>query len=177
MMEIQFHTKSIDLVRFAMRDIAFNLVPENVFVAPFQRFQTSLVNGTEPGVRGKVVVGIDVVELGNQGGQLEVDAANVHQDPVARGGEEVQFEGKLVDGANVLGLVAAAAALGTAAALRKEEDKLVVEVISSPLSSNEILSDACRSAPAWPPSSPCCSKQPFATSVRLAFFPWWRRRY
>ena len=97
----------IRFLRFAMRDIAFNLVPENIFVAPFQRFQTSqvatLVKAKEPGI---VVL----------------------EDPIDRGEGKADFEGKSFDGANVLGLVAAAAALGTAAALRKEEGRLVVEV-------------------------------------------------
>ena len=88
-----------DMFRFAMRDIAFNLVPENVFTAPFQRFQT-----------------LQVVTPGKE-------VANVQ-----RSRAEAHFEGKLVDGANVLGLVAAAAALGAAAAIRKEEGKMVVEV-------------------------------------------------
>ena len=44
-----------------------------------------------------------------------------------RGGED-RYNGRLVPGANVLGLVAAAAALGAAAAFKKEEGKLVVEV-------------------------------------------------
>ena len=87
------------MLRFAMRDIAFNLVPENVFTAPFQRFQT-----------------LQVVAPGNE-------VANVQ-----RSRAEAHFEGKVVDGANVLGLVTAAAALGAAAAIRKEEGKMVVEV-------------------------------------------------
>ena len=109
----------ICLPRFAMRDIAFNLVPENVFVAPFQRFQTSLVDVKEPEMNGKIVAGMDVVQPGKQEAQFEGR-------PVEVG--EAEFEGKVVAGANVLGLVAAAAALGTAAALRKEEGRLVVEV-------------------------------------------------
>ena len=149
-MEIRKGLKEKCLLRFAMRDIVFNLVPESVFVAPFQRFQTSLVNGKEPGMRGKV--GVNAVQLGNQVGPLEVDEANVleRQDPFDGEREEGQFEGKVVDGANVLGLVAAAAALGTAAALRKEEGRMVVEVRSSPLSCslNETLSHTCRSVPA-----------------------------
>ena len=44
------------------------------------------------------------------------------------GGGEDGYNGRLVPGANVLGLVAAAAALGAAAAFKKEEGKLVVEV-------------------------------------------------
>ena len=91
-----------------MRDIAFNLVPENIFVAPFQRFQTS---------HGRPV------EVGNIVGL---------EDPIDSRGE-AEFEGKAVNGANVLGLVAAAAALGTAAALKKEEGRLVVEVSSEQL--------------------------------------------
>ena len=124
----------ICLPRFAIRDIAFNLVPENVFVAPFQRFQTSLVK--ETGMTGKVVAGMDVVQHGNEEAQFE-GRPNVLglQDPIIRGGGEAEFEGKVVDGANVLGLVAAAAALGTAAALRKEEGRLVVEVSSPNCSS------------------------------------------
>ena len=157
----------IRFLRFAMRDIAFNLVPENIFVAPFQRFQTSqvatLVKAKEPGI---VVL----------------------EDPIDRGEGKADFEGKSFDGANVLGLVAAAAALGTAAALRKEEGRLVVEVrarlnfqLNLTLELNFILqlgliALACRSVPAWPLLSPCCSKQPFATSVRLDSFPSSRRR-
>ena len=120
----------IRFLRFAMRDIAFNLVPENIFVAPFQRFQTSLVKAKEPGMKGKVMAGMDLLEPGDQEDNFEIRPVEVTstvglEDPIVRGGD---FEGKSVDGANVLGLVAAAAALGTAAALRKEEGRLVVEV-------------------------------------------------
>ena len=127
----------IRFLRFAMRDIAFNLVPENIFVAPFQRFQTSqvatLVKAKEPGMKGKVMAGMDLLEPGDQeakfeGGPVEVASTVGLEDPIDRGGGEGDFEGKSVDGANVLGLVAAAAALGTAAALRKEEGRMVVEV-------------------------------------------------
>ena len=31
----------MDMLRFAMKDVMFNLVVENIFTAPFQRFQTS----------------------------------------------------------------------------------------------------------------------------------------
>ena len=73
-------------VRFAVKDVVFNLVPDNLFTTPFQRFQTS------------------VAEEG--------------------GG----YEGEVVAGANVLGMVAVAAAMGGAAALRREEGRAVVEV-------------------------------------------------
>ena len=110
-----------DMLRFAMRDIAFNLVPENVFTAPFQRFQTLQV--VPPGNE----LGMDAMESGDQEtqlvGNLAEEVANVQRSPA-----EAHFEGKVVDGANVLGLVAAAAALGAAAAIRKEEGKMVVEV-------------------------------------------------
>ena len=113
-----------DMLRFAMRDIAFNLVPENVFTAPFQRFQTLQV--VPPG-SGKNKLGMDAMESGYQEtqfvGNLAEEVANVQRSPA-----EAHFEGKVVDGANVLGLVAAAAALGAAAAIRKEEGKMVVEV-------------------------------------------------
>ena len=192
----------IRFLRFAMRDIAFNLVPENIFVAPFQRFQTSqvaaLAKAKEPGMKGKVMAGMDLLEPGDQEAKFEgrpVEVASIVglDDPIDRGGGEGDFEGKSVDGANVLGLVTAAAALGTAAALRKEEGRLVVEVrcfilqlvlilqLNFTLELNFILqlgliALACRSVPAWPLLSPCCSKQPFATSVRLDSFPLWQRR-
>ena len=107
-----------------MRDIVFNLVPENVFTAPFQRFQTLQV--VPPG-NGKNKLGMDAMESGYKEtqlvGNLAEEVANVQRSPA-----EAHFEGKVVDGANVLGLVAAAAALGAAAAIRKEEGKMVVEV-------------------------------------------------
>ena len=107
-----------------MRDIAFNLVPENVFTAPFQRFQTLQVVAP-PNAKNKL--GMDAMESGYQEtqllGNLAEEVANVQRSPT-----EAHFEGKDVDGANVLGLVATAAALGAAAAIRKEEGKMVVEV-------------------------------------------------
>ena len=104
--------------RFAMKDVMFNLVVENIFTAPFQRFQTSQA------VIGKDAqcTAMDIATIHNE--------AQVEEDPPCQvdGGEEDRYNGRLVPGANVLGLVAAAAALGAAAAFKKEEGKLVVEV-------------------------------------------------
>ena len=101
-----------------MKDVMFNLVVENIFRAPFQRFQTSQAIGGEDAQ----CTAMDFAQAQVEGKPLE--------DPPCQGdrGGEDRYNGRLVPGANVLGLVAAAAALGAAAAFKKEEGKLVVEV-------------------------------------------------
>ena len=113
----------MDMLRFAMKDVMFNLVVENIFTAPFQRFQTSQA------VIGKDAqcTPMDVATIHNE---AQVEGKPLIEDPPCQGdgGGEDRYNGRLVPGANVLGLVAAAAALGAAAAFKKEEGKLVVEV-------------------------------------------------
>ena len=110
----------MDMLRFAMKDVMFNLVVENIFTAPFQRFQTSQA------VSGKDAqcTAMDVATIHNE---AEVEGKPLIEDQGDGGGED-EYNGRLVPGANVLGLVAAAAALGAAAAFKKEEGKVVVEV-------------------------------------------------
>ena len=70
---------------------------------------------------------MDVATIHNE---AQVEGKPLTEDPPCQGdgGGEDEYNGRLVPGANVLGLVAAAAALGAAAAFKKEEGKLVVEV-------------------------------------------------
>ena len=112
----------MDMLRFAMKDVMFNLVVENIFRAPFQRFQTSQAVG----VNNAQCTAMDIATIHNE---AQVEGKPLEDPPCQgdRGGED-RYNGRLVPGANVLGLVAAAAALGAAAAFKKEEGKLVVEV-------------------------------------------------
>ena len=110
----------MDMLRFAMKDVMFNLVVENIFRAPFQRYQTS-----------QAVIGKDAqCTARDVHNEAQVEGKPLIEDPPCQGdgGGEDRYNGRLVPGANVLGLVAAAAALGAAAAFKKEEGKLVVEV-------------------------------------------------
>ena len=113
----------MDMLRFAMKDVMFNLVVENIFTAPFQRFQTSQAVG----VKDAQCTAMDIATIHNE---AQVEGKPLIEDPPCQGdgGGGDRYNGRLVPGANVLGLVAAAAALGAAAAFKKEEGKLVVEV-------------------------------------------------
>ena len=69
---------------------------------------------------------MDIATIHNE---AQVEGKPLEDPPCQGDGEgEDRYYGRLVPGANVLGLVAAAAALGAAAAFKKEEGKLVVEV-------------------------------------------------
>ena len=79
----------MDMLRFSMKDVMFNLVVENIFTAPFQRFQTSQAVG----VKDAQCTAMDIATIHNE---AQVEGKPLEDPPCqGDGGEEDEYNGRL----------------------------------------------------------------------------------